>query len=199
LIDECASGGRRNDLESMRRAVPLLRSDYQWNNTWAGWAGQQAQTYGISSWIPFYGSGVGSIDKYAVRSLYLPSFGIAENPNMKKVKIYYDECRKIAPMMLGDYYPLTPYSLKPDQWIAWQFNRPEQCDGVIQAFRRDSCDVVSKTFTLRGLNPTSEYEITNFDVAGSTKVSGRELMEKGLTAEIVNKPGAVVITYKELK
>ena len=29
-IDACASGGRRNDLETMHRAVPLLRSDYQW-------------------------------------------------------------------------------------------------------------------------------------------------------------------------
>ena len=29
LIDSCASGGNRNDLESMRRAVPLLRSDYE--------------------------------------------------------------------------------------------------------------------------------------------------------------------------
>ena len=27
LIDTCASGGRRNDLETLRRAVPLLRSD----------------------------------------------------------------------------------------------------------------------------------------------------------------------------
>ena len=28
LIDTCASGGRRNDLETLRRAVPLWRSDY---------------------------------------------------------------------------------------------------------------------------------------------------------------------------
>ena len=40
--------------------------------------------------------------------------------------------------MLGDYYPLTSYSLQPDHWIAWQFNRPETGDGVVQAFRRPS-------------------------------------------------------------
>jgi alpha-galactosidase len=28
LINTCASGGRRNDLETLRRSVPLLRSDY---------------------------------------------------------------------------------------------------------------------------------------------------------------------------
>ncbi len=29
LIDSCASGGRRNDLETMRRAIPLWRTDYR--------------------------------------------------------------------------------------------------------------------------------------------------------------------------
>ena len=28
LIDTCATGGRRDDLETLRRAVPLWRSDY---------------------------------------------------------------------------------------------------------------------------------------------------------------------------
>ena len=27
--------------------------------------------------------------------------------------------------MLGDYYPLTPYSIQPADWIAWQFDRPD--------------------------------------------------------------------------
>lgn len=49
LIDSCSSGGRRNDLETLRRAVPLLRSDFQPSHTWEA---QQAQTYGISAWIP---------------------------------------------------------------------------------------------------------------------------------------------------
>ena len=29
LIDTCASGGRRNDLETLRRAIPLWRADYR--------------------------------------------------------------------------------------------------------------------------------------------------------------------------
>ena len=52
LIDSCASGGRRNDLETMRRAVPLLRSDYLFEPV-----GQQGHTYGLSFWLPFYGTG----------------------------------------------------------------------------------------------------------------------------------------------
>ena len=55
-IDSCASGGRRNDLETLRRAVPLLRSDYQFGHE--ATMPNQGHTYGISSWIPYYGSGL---------------------------------------------------------------------------------------------------------------------------------------------
>ena len=52
LIDSCASGGRRNDLETLRRAVPLLRSDYIMEPV-----GNQCHTYGIAFWYPYYGTG----------------------------------------------------------------------------------------------------------------------------------------------
>ena len=72
-IDSCASGGRRNDLETMRRAVPLLRSD--WSVTAFAKEplqieGNQAQTYGLSSWLPWQGVGVPFFtDRYAVPQL----------------------------------------------------------------------------------------------------------------------------------
>ena len=77
-IDSCASGGRRNDLETMRRSVPLLRSDYQFEPT-----GNQSQTYGISLWLPYFGTGVGpqttndggwGPGQYVVRSSLAPSY-----------------------------------------------------------------------------------------------------------------------------
>ena len=52
VIDACASGGRRNDVESMRRAVPLWRTDHPYICT-----STQGHTYGISFWIPFSGTG----------------------------------------------------------------------------------------------------------------------------------------------
>ena len=52
LIDSCASGGRRNDLETMRRAVPLWRSDYAYEEI-----GHQCMTYGIALWLPYFRHG----------------------------------------------------------------------------------------------------------------------------------------------
>jgi len=81
--------------------------------------------------------------------------------------------------------------------MVWQFNRPETGDGVVQAFRRADAPYVRAEFRLRGLDPAATYEITNFDEEGATKALGAHLMGKGLTVEIMDKPGAAVIVYKK--
>jgi alpha-galactosidase len=199
-IDSCASGGRRNDLESMRRAVPLLRSDFQFPEMKGVVEGNQGHTYGLSSWLPFQGTGVYFYDVYSVRSFYLPSFGMGglTPENTASQQKSYAECAKIAPCMLyGDYYPLTPYSLKLDQWIAWQFDRPEAGEGVVQAFRRAECPEETLCVRLRGLDPKAVYVLTNFDVAGATETTGQMLMENGLTIAIKDRPGSAIVTYRK--
>ena len=106
--------------------------------------------------------------------------------------------RKIAPYMLfGDYYPLTPYSLQLDQWIAWQFDRPETGEGLVQAFRRGQSDQDSLRVKLHGLEPEALYALTNFDVPGSTEAFGRQLRDDGLAINVKDQPGAAVITYQK--
>ena len=45
--------------------------------------------------------------------------------------------RQISPNYYGDFYPLTPWSRDDTLWIAWQFDRPEDGEGAVQAFRRE--------------------------------------------------------------
>jgi alpha-galactosidase len=104
--------------------------------------------------------------------------------------------RQVAGSMLGDYYPLSSYSLREEDWMAWQFNRPERGDGMIQAFRHDKSERTARTFRLCGLDPAAQYEVTDLDEGTPKKIGGKELMEQGLTVEIKNKPGAVVLAYK---
>lgn len=198
-IDACASGGRRNDLETMKRAVPLLRSDFQWRWMENVVCGNQGQTYGLSSWLPFQGTGVYFYDTYRMRSFYMAGFGMGHltPENVVAQQQAYSECAQIAPdMLFGDYYPLTPYSVDTAHWIAWQFNRPEKGTGVIQVFRRDNCKDSIKIFRLKGLDAEARYEVINFDKQNSIVFAGKELIEKGLKVEINNKPGAAIITYK---
>jgi alpha-galactosidase len=201
-IDTCASGGRRNDLETLRRSVPLLRSD------WAvlhfdkpGVIGQQCQTYGISYWIPFHGTGAPNGDLYLMRSAYCPAYRLGYTPtdpkrDVKTFRQAVGEIRQIDPYLLGDYYPLTPYSVDSDVWIAWQYDSPEKGGGVVQAFRRDESAVASMNLKLRGLDPAADYQVTNLDGNVVRKMSGRSLLYEGLQVTIPNACGSAVITYK---
>jgi alpha-galactosidase len=200
-IDSCASGGRRNDLETMRRAVPLLRSDFQWPEMPGVVEGNQAHTYSLSSWLPFQGTGAYVHDLYSYRSFYLPSFGTGRllTPQYLAVQQQaYQECRRVAPAMLfGDYYPLTDYSRRLDQWIAWQFDRPERGEGIVQAFRRGECREATVRYRLRGLEPDAVYVLTNFDAPAPTELTGRELTDVGLPITISSQPGAAIIAYEK--
>jgi alpha-galactosidase len=199
LIDECASGGRRNDIETLRRSVPLWKSD-----TWGPDTVLQNQTYGLALWIPFFGTGTNVTNTYQFRSSLgsslVTSWDVRDrNLDFPKLRELNAEFWRTAEFFVEDYYPLTEYNPSSDTWMAWQFNRRGQDDGIIQAFRREKCGESIMTFRLNGLNPAAQYEVINFDLEGSTKFSGSELMETGLTVEIKDKPGAAVISYKELK
>ena len=197
LIDSCASGGRRNDLETLRRSVPLWRSDYIMEPI-----GTQACTYGISSWIPFHGTGVKEPDAYLFRSMMTPY------PNClwdaRRTDLNYDELRRlisqwklVAPNYAGDFYPLTPYSLGRGDWIAWQFDRPGDGEGMVQVFRREGSIYRSVDLVLRGLERAAQYTITDLDVPDKPiKMTGSDLLVKGLPVEIRTRPGSMLFIYK---
>jgi alpha-galactosidase len=110
------------------------------------------------------------------------------------------EWRQISPNYYGDFYPLTPWSRDDQVWIAWQFDRPEQGGGMVQAFRRHNSFYESARLKLRGLEPTARYEIRNLDTpAARQEIAGGELMEKGLLVEIPTQPAAAVITYHKAR
>jgi alpha-galactosidase len=108
----------------------------------------------------------------------------------------YEECRQVAPYMLGDYYPLTPHSIQPGDWIAWQFDRPDLGGGVVQAFRRDQNQSPGRVLHLIGLAPSRTYDITDLDGNAPRRMSGKALMEQGLPVEIKTQPGSAVVFYR---
>ena len=196
LIDSCASGGHRNDLETMRRSVPLLRSDYIFEPI-----GQQGHTYGLAQWLPYFGTGVNQTDPYLFRSCMCP--GMIPCWDMRNKDLDYDlmrklsaEWRSVAPNYMGDFYPLTPYSLAKDVWMVWQFDRPEAGEGMIQAFRRDESADAAMVFKLRGLDANASYVVTDIDTGHSQNMTGHELMNEGIKVMISGKPGAALVTYK---
>jgi alpha-galactosidase len=120
--------------------------------------------------------------------------------------------KKARPYYYGDYYPMLPCSgniscdTEADkeqsadfEWAAWQFNRTDQGDGMVQAFRRTKNEEPSKTVLLRALDASAKYLITDSDGGASSTLSGEELMHQGLRIEIKDKPGAAILFYQKAK
>ncbi len=199
LIDSCASGGRRNDLETMRRAVPLLRTDFERSPE-----GNQCCTYGFDLWLPYHDSVNWDDVTYNFRSNIAPFLQL--NWDVRKKDFDHDqgrrflaEWRSVVDFYFGDFWPLSTYSTSNDVWMAWQFDRPDLAAGLIQAFRRPDCPYVSAQYPLRSLEPDSLYVVKDLDRDQEKTVTGRELMENGLVVEIPQRPGAALVTYKKVK
>jgi alpha-galactosidase len=93
IIDSCASGGRRNDLETMRRAIPLHPTDYNY----ADLSAKQAFHHSLSQWIPYYGSNtvpIDSVDPYAIRSGH--ALGMVLGYDMRRTELDYTLLAKLA-------------------------------------------------------------------------------------------------------
>lgn len=199
FIDTCASGGRRNDLETLRRAIPLWRTDYRCEPV-----GTQCCTYGISFWIPLSGTGAADVDSYIFRSNMAPFTNCLFDVRSKTLdygllRRLTAQWRAIADGYLGDFYPLTEYSTSRDSWMAWQFDRPEAGEGFVQAFRRDRCIFEVGRLRLRGLDPDARYEVSDLDADKPLPVSGRELTARGLLVTIPEQPGAALFRYRKIK
>jgi len=203
LIDTCASGGRRNDLETLRRSVPLHKSDMEYPNLTA----KQTQLRGLALWVPYFGAPVypaDRVDTYGFRSGIAPMTGLGydtrrDDYDYDLLRKLVAEWKQVVPNLYGDYWPLTEWRAEQDVWMAWQFDRPEVGQGVVQAFRRPASPYESARFALRGLDPAASYELRNLDAERTSTRTGRELMGKGLLVAIPERPGAAIVLYKRLK
>lgn len=213
LIDNCSSGGRRIDLETNMRSVPLWRSDYQ---CFPGFdpAGMQGQLQGLAPWVPFNAGCGDHQDTYAFRSAYSPGMTLFTivNPTTQPegyltpgeafdadwLRQRLTELRAIQPYFAGDFYPLLAYSLADDVWAAWQFNRPDLDEGMLLAFRRPNSPFPQMIARLRGLDAQATYEIRDIDNDETFHASGATLMDDGLPVTIDSLPGSALILYRQV-
>ena len=192
IIDSCASGGRRNDLETMRRSVPLLRSDYEFEPD-----GLQRHTYGFDAWLPYHEIGSRDLDAYSIRSDYAPMLGLVWDPRRPDVdwpraRRMLAEWRSVAPIMLGDMHALTAYDATDAGWQAMQYHRVDLDTSVLLVFRRGRSPYETARFPLRGLTPRGRYRVTDQDTGRAVTRTGAYLMGEGLRVAISERPGSAL-------
>ncbi len=208
IIDNCASGGRRIDIETLRRSVPLWRNDMPCAANFAPEVNQtHNMTYG--TWLPYSGSGTGREwgDVYRIRSSYSASmttnytfserteFGKDEK-QLEWINKYGEEYLKVRPYFSCDFYPLTALVSGDDTWCTAQYNRPEKNDGIIQVFKRGKSSYKSAQYCLFGLDAEKIYEFSDADGEAAFELTGKELMCEGLKVTVDERRTAKLFFYK---
>jgi alpha-galactosidase len=203
MIDNCASGGRRIDLETTSRSVPLWRTDYSYFEP----NGYQCHTYGLHLYLPSSGTGNNNPAKYNFRSsmngavvLGWEVNGTYNNAsfNVNLAREDIAEFRALRPYFRGDFYPLTEYSTSDEAWTAFQWDRPEERDGIILAFRRPQASAATITISPRELAPDADYEVSFEDYGITLFKTGKELAS-GLSIKIPEAPGSLLIKYRRVR
>lgn len=190
-IDNCASGGKRLDIEMQRRSTPLWRTDYncmdgEGNSKPDILQSTQAQTYGISFWYPYNGTCAYRTGEYADRTNIISSSQHLD---------YFD----IRKHMVGNYYPLAYGGLDVEKYLAMQFDTDAQ-EGMALIYKRENVKENTYHLVLNGLESETVYEFYDYDFPeAKQQKTGKQLMSEGIDITINDTPKAVIVLYNAVK
>ncbi len=195
---ECASGGRRIDLETIMRMHVHQKSDHWFDNTT-----DQASIMGLSQYLPngVIMAPINRLDDYSFHSTMASSLclgWIADDPefDMKRAKELADTYRSVRHLLSGDWYPLTDYNRNTDKWLGSQYHRPDLDEGMILVFRRENSSYLTKRIKLMGLEKETMYNLASLSTGWKRKERGADLME-GFKITLEKAPSSDMILYKK--
>ena len=207
IIDSCASGGRRNDLETMRRAITLHYTDVGYGHHPI----KQKQHREMFEWIPYFrahnmnwdNAEDGSYEKGG-RPTDVFAFHCALAPSLTSMYTYNDSeenfeigrkmdviWRKAAEIELsGDYYPITECRCDPHDWYAMQFDDAKTGRGFAQAIRNTLAEDESFLLVLPCIHDNMTYTLTDSENGNRFSMSADELKE-GIKISLPKRTGVV--------
>ena len=203
-IDSCASGGGRNDLETMRRSVPLHYSDlFDGTITEESYGMKLGMTQELFKWFPYFKNQSTGPDNsiHQFRINYAGLFSLTYTNGSAEMwglfKQAQDEYNLIRSYLYSDYYPLTDSSKKLSDDSGWEFFDPSRGEGFFQVFRMKEAAPATLTVRLRGLDPEKNYHLTDTDGRIDEVRTGAELMA-GYEIRFDGAPDSYVVLIKAL-
>ena len=204
MIDNCASGGRRIDIETLKRAIPFFRSDYQCEFNPEP---DVTQTHGtnISRYLPYTGCTTKvKSDTYSARSTYASSWGGAfynavfqsmTDADFKWAKAILEEYRSVRKYFSCDFYNHGAKTMEQSSWGIWQYDDFGN-EGIIMAFRRCKSPMETAIINLKGIDRQADYEFFCYDNKETKVISGAELLKDGFSIRLDKKYSSALIKYR---
>jgi alpha-galactosidase len=215
VIDNCCSGGRRIDLETISRSIPLWRSDWQClpdNDPIGG----QTHGMGLCYWVPLHGTGtynsMATSDRcatYRARSAMGPAWQLSAFPyetHPVEPDYPWDRLRRMAGDYLraraaftGDYYPLTDATADAGHWAAYQMHHAGLDEGFVMAFSRKAVPWTTVQFKLRGLQAGAVYAVEDADTGRTRRIKGKFLLDQGLPVRLAHPESSALVFYHNVQ
>ena len=195
VIDNCASGGKRLDVEMSRRSIPLWRSDYNCGNADGTLKediaqATQSMTYGLSFWLPYSGTNVYIHSEYAGRT------GILTNPSYYELNNQFGAYAYQQKMLTENYYPIAAGGLDMEKFLAYQFGNEKE--GTVIIYKRENVKEDTFSFNLSGLEEDKTYVITDIDgINPDITASGEKLMTSKTVISIPDTPKCAILNYSQ--
>jgi alpha-galactosidase len=200
LREECASGGHRMDLETVKRFHMHQKTDYWFDNEV-----DQASIWALSQYLPnsAFVAPINRLDDYTFRSVFPTSLCIgwiadAQEFPAKRASALLRRYLALRHLLVGAYYPLTGYSRTGRDWMAMQFHRPDLDAGMILVIRRKDSPYRSIEVALRGVRANGSYELRSETSGLVTKASGASLRKQMVIS--LPEPGMTdILVYSKAK
>jgi alpha-galactosidase len=217
LLDNCAGGGTRIDLETSSRSLALWRTDSAvWSvNGHVRGSGSPAKeetailnqsiNHGLNRYVPLSTSGTVGAEPYYLRSAFNGGLTWCEDIRpagypRELLKQGIAEGKRLRKYLLGDFYPLTKPTASAEQWCAYQYHLPESDEGVVFVFRRHQAPFYGLQLSLQDIDSDGNYEVTEartYNPEKPRRVKGAELQRYG--ALIEDLPGSLLIQYRKIQ
>lgn len=193
IIDNCASGGKRLDLEMSYRSIAFWRSDYNCSYHPDLFEATQSHTYGISFWLPITGANLYLIEEYSARSAIMPLMLMDFFSNTHPDFSFHKEQREL---MGGNYYPLDFGSFDKDKMHAMQFSAEDALYGTALIYKRADVKDTEYTVKLNGLVPSVNYNVYDTDYPEKVyNLTGEALMNEGITIKLPEGEKAIILMF----
>jgi alpha-galactosidase len=225
LMEECASGGHRIDLETVMRMHIHQKTDY-----WFDDQTDQTAIFGLSQFLPnnVIVAHLNNLDTYSFHSTMASSLclgWIADAPDFdaRRGKQLIDRYKQVRHLLVGGWYPLltcpndyvdlntrdadlwlwgdaSKHRKPHTEWVATQYHRPDLGEGMVLAFRRPDSPYASVQVSLRGIEPAATYEVSwDSRGPGDTKLMPGSNLSGGFEIFLPKKRSSDLIVYRKVK
>jgi alpha-galactosidase len=188
VIESCAGGGRRIDLETISRAQTFWRTDEPGNLI-----ATRSQATGGNYFLPggllntnladapAFGI-VNDKTTFNMHSLFAGPLGFScdwtplDAETRANVSPVIAEYKQVRHLLNKDYYPLFPQTFDTALWNGWEFYDPATGEGFLTVLRPQESSLASCLIQLGGVESDALYELSRIDGSQLRQIAGSELL-----------------------